>query len=423
MVRLLLNGSKKANDIIKQYELVIDPNTLGSSLGNVQFRKKQSLDTPVSGITPASQRFAAPYNPDGTPNVASIKDQGDISEALKKSIGVRQSLEQSFDQASAAHEYAATGITPRFPDHKSSAPQPTNRQNITSMDKTDLTPETNPNLGVPKTKDMSSVIGYDKAGRPIYGKVAVPTSVTDKGITTGTKGQSSVIADHMGMVNSFAKTVPAHERDDAIQDGIIALLEAEKTFKPGSNVKFSTYAYEKVKHAVKNRTKLTDPDRRAKTITAEQTSSKLDAPIADTSYEGGAKPATLHDIVTNPDVDTDAFITALPTEYKDLARLLIEKQAIKDQPFVKIDGINTRLPAVKDKEIADALGTTVPKMKELRKELGEYIKTGGKLDSGLLRRAELAEKKSLIYRGGGKSHVQPEYKGLAPEKYNPLIPR
>ena len=343
--KALISGSKKAVDTLKQYEIVIDPNTLGSTLGNIKFRKKADLMREVPDIE--------------------LPKADDVSKAVAKN----QNLAQQFREADEIYEFSKTGVVPDYSGKIGKAGVKQKRS---------------------KTKKDSQ--GFDKIETETISDPGTTKPLYAKEIKTGIPEVDSIAP----MIQKFAKQVPEQYREDAIQDGIAAAMEAAQSYRKGANVPFSTYAYSKVKFAVQNRTGITDPVKRAEAIKVDQTGLSKDKLIA--NQDG--KTTTVEDIL--PDTKK-SFYDQIPAEYRKLARLLNEQY---DSRFgagklIREGDKVTRTKVIKDKEIAAELGISMEEFANQKAKLKVIMKDF--LDS--------VDPEDLLYRKPGKAFNQGIGKG------------
>ena len=212
------------------------------------------------------------------------------------------------------------------------------------------------------------------------------------------KTGNPIVDDNVGMVFSAVKKygIPTDQAQDAVQDGIEALLKAAESYRPGSNTKFSTYAFQHVDNAVKNRAGIADPTKRKAHYEAQKkTSGLLD--------EVGDEGLKLEEILPAKVSDPDYFNKALGDD-AELGRLLVEQAEIKHGVQV-IDG--KRVPRLTDADIREQLGLTQEELKEAKERIKRKLIKGTP--------ADYQKFDTPLYRSPGKSHEQPEKFGAASE--------
>ena len=213
------------------------------------------------------------------------------------------------------------------------------------------------------------------------------------------KTGNPIVDDNIGMVFAAVKKygIPTDQAQDAVQDGVEALLKASESYRPGSNTKFSTYAFQHVDNAVKNRAGIADPTKRRASIEAgKKTGGLLD--------EVGEDGLRLEEIIPDRRIsDPDYFEKALGDD-AELGRLLVEQAEIREGVQV-IDG--KRVPRLTDREIREQLGLSPEEFKEAKERIKRKLEKGSP--------ADYQKFDKPLYRSPGKSHEQPEKFGPASE--------
>ena len=137
------------------------------------------------------------------------------------------------------------------------------------------------------------------------------------------------------LIAKFANSVPPDLRQDAIQEGIAALLEARKSFRKGANNTFLTYAYTRIKYAVQNTTGVQNAVKRRATIDAINNTRGSDL-LENLSIEdvGDVGRELGKDILTEGSdayetIFTKEVLDLMPEEYKELFEALKKQQDSK----------------------------------------------------------------------------------------------
>ena len=219
------------------------------------------------------------------------------------------------------------------------------------------------------------------------------------------------VQEYMPFIHKAARDVPDELREEAIQDGVVALIEAIDTYKQGSNVQFLTYAHDKVRYAVLNRSGVSNAAKREAQIAAERSSKSLDAPV---SLADEGEPLTLHEVLPSAgEKRIEAILDDVRkeggTKLARLAEMLYDQQTIKLGPEKTSARYGKResIPRLTNKQIMDELGVS-------RREFE------GMLDQ--LRNLDYLFKplqETLIYRKPGRAIVQEEKFGPASEVRRP----
>lgn len=183
------------------------------------------------------------------------------------------------------------------------------------------------------------------------------------------------VQEYMPFIHKAARDVPDELREEAIQDGVVALIEAIDTYKQGSNVQFLSYAHDKIRYAVLNRTGVSNAKKREAQIAAEKTTERLDSPI---EIKGEADSATLHEIIpAASDKRIERIIEDVQKEggpkLAKLAELLYDQQTIKLGPEKTSARYGKRetIPRLTNKQIMDELGVSRREFERMLDQLRE----------------------------------------------------
>ena len=274
---------------------------------------------------------------------------------------------------------------------------------LNPRDKTDLTPGTNPNVSDNIPDKMIETTVWDPKTGSFKNEMV---NIKDKKLyapASGVRDFPVEVQEIMPYISSIMAKMNKMGFDsadiiEAKQDGILAALEALQSYKPGSNTKFFTYAHDKVKYAMINRSGIDDAKKRALTLAAEKSAFQLDDVVGSGKSTARADtPATGHEII--PSKPLKDFYAELPAEYRDLARLLNEQaeSRIGGGKLIREGDKVTRQKVIKDKDIAADLGIS----------LEEFANQKAKLK--VIMKDYLDDIDLDLYRKPGKSHIDKAY--------------
>ena len=177
--------------------------------------------------------------------------------------------------------------------------------------------------------------------------------------------------------------------EDAYQNGMLAVLEAQKNFKAGTNSSFITYAWERVKNAVMNTSGIQNAAKRHAAIEAQFNTKSLDG----VWFEGDDGVLDGHDVISSLDVSEGSKLQ--PSQLEDVnnffnqfgdlgyfARVLAEQQAIKNgvETIRLPNGKTERIKRLSNVEIMEEFDMTRREFeaakKEVKKRYDEMIPLG-----------------------------------------------
>ena len=232
-------------------------------------------------------------------------------------------------------------------------------------------------------------------GRPdLVARKGDPTKVTpkatDKVAAAKQAANKVILEENVGLIQSLLRknNINRDDWNDARSDAIIALFEAADKFRPGSNAKFSTYAYTKIDNAIKNRSGISNYDKRK--AANEAKSVELDKEV---EFEEGT--GTANDLIGGGDIYQNEY-NIDPTAQKGkeffarfgddaaVARVMAERASISRKATRGADGKVTKHKIPSWGELAEELGMSKKDFDAARKRISEKVEFGEYNSGGLV---------------------------------------
>ena len=218
----------------------------------------------------------------------------------------------------------------------------------------------------------------------------VTPKVTDKVAAAKQAANKVILEENVGLIQSLLRknNINRDDWNDARSDAIIALFEAADKFRPGSNAKFSTYAYTKIDNAIKNRSGISNYDKRK--AANEAKSVELDKEV---EFEEGT--GTANDLIGGGDIYQNEY-NIDPTAQKGkeffarfgddaaVARVMAERASISRKATRGADGKVTKHKIPSWGELAEELGMSKKDFDAARKRISEKVEFGEYNSGGLV---------------------------------------
>lgn len=206
----------------------------------------------------------------------------------------------------------------------------------------------------------------------------------------GIRDATQTLAEHDGLVRQAAHAYshPEIEYDDLYQAGVVGLLEAAESFDPDRGCQFSTWAYRKIREAIKRQYPITDRTYVSQPLSAARSRSGRyrpedpnDEPTSDVDELNGHPTANNTPVYAE---HPDSIDGVLGYQTDATVRKWLRAAALDEREQLVIAGLYA---GFEKQQVADEVGVSIPTIKRIERAALEKIRRAADIDpDGCIRR-------------------------------------